>query len=106
LSITDIARAIIHILAIATSLFVRIGALGIINLDTPAIVRCTSLHRFVESSRGRCTMRSRRWYLNEREKGIHECTSVFRACELGKPEALRDTFENPTVKETSMYAQK
>jgi hypothetical protein len=51
-------------------------------------------------------MRSRRWYLNEREKRIHKCTSVFRACELGKSEALRDTFENPTVKETLMYAQK
>jgi hypothetical protein len=84
----------------------RTGALRIINLDTSAIVGCTSLHCFVESSRGRCTMGSRWWNLNERKKRIHKCTSVFRACELGKSEALGDTFENPTVEETSMYAQK
>lgn len=106
LDVSDIACTIIHVLADSTALFVRGSALGIIDLDTPTIVGSTCFDRLAECRCGRCTVRSRGRHLDERKQRVHKCTGMFRACELGKSKALRDTFENPTVGETSMRVQK
>lgn len=72
-----------------------LGALRVINLDSPSGMGRTSLQRFVESSGCGCSMRRWRWNLDKGKRWVDKSAGMLRRRELREPKAFRGTFENP-----------